>query len=123
MMLPILPDNWKRLAPIPLTGKQPVAQFVIDRAFAEAAFFQPRRDLSDRLVRRKAVDNWRIDGGPMTDKRPGIGTLRLTRRLDRGAAFARRLNDLPNRQIKLAREFEIAFVMRGNSLDRASAVA
>src|ERR1051326_7775693 len=46
-VLPILPNNGERFAPIALSREQPIAQFVIDRPFAEAAFLQP---CCDRLL-------------------------------------------------------------------------
>ena len=55
-MLPVLPNNREWLAPITLTRKQPIAQFVIDRAFAEATLFQPFRDFLFRFRCRKSVD-------------------------------------------------------------------
>src|SRR5215831_14867938 len=109
-MLAVLPNNWERLAPITLPRKKPVSQFVIDRSFAKAAFLQPFSDLSNCRTRRKSVENWRIDRNAIPNESDWI-------------LVARRLNNLPNRQIKFASKLEIALIVGGNSLDRAGAVA
>jgi hypothetical protein len=61
-MFAVLPNDRERLAPVSLTREKPVAQFVIDRALALAAFFQPGGDFLFRLGARQAVDDRRING-------------------------------------------------------------
>jgi len=51
-MFPTFPNNRERFAPISLTREQPISEFVSDRAFSMAAFFQPRRDLLSRFSAR-----------------------------------------------------------------------
>src|SRR5215475_3647506 len=109
-MFAILPNDWERLAPITLTRKKPVAQFVIDRALAEAALFQPLRDFSNRVARLQPINNRRIDRNAVADESDRI-------------FVARRLNDLADRQIEFAREFQVALVVRGNGLNSTGAVA
>ena len=104
------PDDRERLAPIPLPRKKPVAQFVVDRAFAEAAFFQPLGDLANRFARWKTVNDWRVDRDAVADK---------PNRFFSG----RWLNNLANWQIKFARKFEIALVVRRHGHDRAGAIS
>src|SRR5581483_5822492 len=109
-MMSILPNDRERLAPISLPREKPVAQFVIDGALPETAFLQPRRDFANRLARRKPVNNRRVDRDSITDKSDRI-------------FITGRLHNRANRQVEFAREFEIAFVMRGDGLDSAGAVA
>src|ERR1041384_733542 len=107
--LALSPPDWERLAPIALPRKKPVAEFIIDRALAEAALFQPLGDFSKRVTRWESIDNRRIDCDPVADESDRI-------------FVPRRLNNLAHRQIELAREFQIALVMGRNSLNCAGAV-
>src|SRR5206468_5917095 len=54
-------QKWKRLAPVSLPAKQPVAQLVIDLPRAEAALFQPCNDVCFELGGGSAVELARID--------------------------------------------------------------
>jgi len=91
-----LPDNRKRLAPITLPGKKPVAQFVIDCALAPIAFFQPGRDFANRFTGQESVNDWRVDRNSIADEPDRL--------------FAPwRLNNLSNGKIELAGKFEITF--------------
>src|ERR1051326_6202171 len=92
----LLPNDGEGFAPITLARKEPVAQFVIDRALTETAFLQPRRNFSNRLTRLQPVDDRRIDRNAVANESDRI----LARR---------RLNNLSNRQIEFARKFEVAF--------------
>src|SRR6266404_2609727 len=109
-MLAVLPNDWKRLAPISLPREQPVTQFVIDRAFAQAAFFKPLGYFSNRIARRQSVDDRRINRHPIADKSDWI-------------FIARRLDNLPNRQIEFARKLQIALIVRRHGLNCTGAVA
>ena len=71
LVLAVLPDDRERLAPVALPGEEPVAQFVIDRAPAEALLFQPGGDLALRLRSRQAVDQRRIDRDAFADETDG----------------------------------------------------
>src|SRR5438128_5357813 len=108
-MLSVLPNNRERFAPITLTRKQPVAEFVIDRAFAEAAFFQPCRDFPDRLSRWQAINNRRIDCDPLADESNRIFA-------------AQWLHHFANGQMEFSRKLKIAFVMSGHAHNRACSI-
>src|SRR5436305_9578519 len=108
-MFPIAPDNRERFAPVSLPREKPVAQFVIDRAFALAALLQPRSDFLFRVRGRQSVDDRRINRNALADesgRRP----------------IARWLDNFNNRQIEFIREFKIALVMRRYSANRARAI-
>src|SRR5947209_7981137 len=108
-MLSILPDNWKWLAPVTLTRKQPVPQFVINRALTESACFQPCCDLSNRFTRGESIDDWRINRNAIADETDRI-------------FIARRLHHFADRQVEFAREFEITFIVRRHGVNRAGAI-
>src|SRR5689334_19981694 len=122
-MFSLLPNDWKWLTPITLARKQPVPQFVIDRAFAKAAFFEPRCNFADRVGRLQPINDWRIDRDTITDEYGGIGLLPMGHRLEADATILRWLYNFADRKIELAREFEIAFVVRRDGLNRTRAVA
>src|SRR5262249_48181238 len=96
-----LPDDWKRLTPISLSREEPVAQFVIDRALALSALFQPFCDFLFRFRARQTVDDRRIDSCPFANK-------------SEGRLVSQRSDNFDDRQIELAGEFKIAFVVRGH---------
>ena len=54
-MFAVLPDHRERLAPVPLTRKQPVAQFVIDAPLAAAVGFEPVDDFDFRVGSGQSV--------------------------------------------------------------------
>src|SRR5581483_1039242 len=84
--------------------KQPIAQLVINRAFAKSALLQPCRNFSNRFARVEPIDDRRIDRDAVADKPNWI-------------FVARRLNNLSNWQMELPRELEIAFVVRRHRLN------
>src|SRR5579884_273331 len=67
-MFSVFPNDGERLAPVTLTRKEPVAQLVIDRAFAEAALLEPGNHLRARFSAGQAIDDGRIDGDAIADK-------------------------------------------------------
>jgi len=108
-VLSVFPNNRERFAPITLTRKQPVAQFVIDRAFTETVLFKPRCDFPDRLSRWQAINNRRIDCDPFADESNRIFA-------------AQRLHHFANGQMEFSRKLEVAFVVSGHAHNRAGSI-
>src|SRR6266700_7183280 len=108
-MLFIFPNDRKRFAPITLPGKQPIAQFVIHFAPAMAVFLEPANHFRFRFPSRQPVDDRRIYRDAVADK-------------SGGQFVAGWLDYIDNFQPELARELEIARIMRRHAHDRAGAV-
>ena len=70
-----LPNNGKRLAPIALARKKPVAEFVIDCLLAKLFFFEPGGDFRFGFRRWQTGDETRIDAGTVANKADGISAV------------------------------------------------
>ena len=122
-------NNRKRLAPITLSRKQPVAKFVSNCRLTALIFFKPRVNLHDCFAHRTfAVERKifvrRVDKSAFADKRRwpkrAIGGWRNV--IARKPLIWRHLNR-NNWQVVGASELKVALVARWHSHDRASAVA
>ena len=120
-MLPILPDDRKRLAPIPLPAEEPVAQFVVHGLFAEALRFEQARDFRLGVGGREAVERAAVHGETLA--RETCERLAGARGFVAHAHARGGGDDLADGQGKLARKLPVALVVRGHRHDRAGAVA
>ena len=113
-------DHRDGRAPVALAADQPIAQPVVDRAFALAALLQPcdrRLDaLALALAGRHAIQRAGVDHHALV--RPGLGQLIGADILARAAAPPG-LIGRPN----CLRELEVALVVRRHRHDRAGAIA
>ena len=127
-------DNRNRLSPIPLPGKQPVAQLVLHRCLAETFLLQPDCDFLLGFGSGKTGDEAGVDGDAVTRKSRlcllFVGAVfnrdrlfHLTRSRIQSAPTIRSGNNLPNLQPELLRELKIPFVMRWHGHDGAGPVA
>ncbi|MCY1221075.1 hypothetical protein D9M72_331190 [compost metagenome] len=113
-------DDRNRAAPIALTRNAPVAQAEIDLAFGarrtgQLFFLQLRSNGFERVFRRQAVEEARVDHHAVAD----IGLVAD----GEGCGIAvLRHNDRNNRQVVLAGEVEVALVTGGAAEDGARAV-
>ena len=55
-MFAIFPDDGKWFAPVPLAGKEPVAQLVIDGFLAQSFFLKPGGDFTFGLSGGESVE-------------------------------------------------------------------
>ena len=62
VVMAVLPDDRKRLAPVTLAGEEPVAQLVLDAALAEAVRLQPVDHLRLGFGGGQAVEEAGVDG-------------------------------------------------------------
>ena len=134
----LLPNDRERLAPIPLPAEEPVAEFVVDRALAQAFGFEPIGDFPFGFRRGQSIERnlrvRRIDVHTLVDERrfewsAGLLTHSTFRCRTccgsgepRSAAVAGRY-DLDNFQAEPGSEFEVARVVSRNRHDCARAVA
>ena len=106
-------DERDRRAPVALAGDAPVAQAPHGRAFAPALGFGAADDFGLGLFHAHAVEEARVHQPPGA----GIGLV-----LDRGLFLALRRDNALDRQHVLAREIEVALVVRRAAEDGASAI-
>ena len=115
----LIPDDRERLTPVALAREQPVTQAVGDGSTAEALGFQPfdHRSLGFLLCQAVQTD--------LVIRRINSNAVAGVRRL--GQIVAVRIiscaDSANNVELVLVREFPVTIVMRGNSHDRAGAVA
>ena len=101
-------NDGKRLTPIPLAGKQPVAEFVFDTATAPAVCFEPGDDLGFGRTDGEAVQIAGVHQGAIA----GVGLL--------GDITAG--DDFGDRQPELGGELPVTLIMTRHGHDGPGAV-
>ena len=104
-------DQGDRFPPIPLPGKHPVPEAIVDRLLSLSLLFQIRGDLLFELRRRETVVGTAVDGDPFILENSG--------RIGDGVPGS---DDLFNGNAELLGEIPIPAVVSGHGHDGAGAV-
>ena len=122
----VVVDDRERLAPVALTAEEPVPQLVVDGRLPEPAGHQPA---GDRGLRRGDAETVERDLGvgrahrdPVADERVGPRRrVRVAGALEQPRSG--RADHARDGQVELARELEVALVVRRHGHDRTGPVA
>ena len=120
-VLSIFPDDGEGLAPVALAREKPVAEFEVDRLFAETLGFEAADDLGFRRGGGKSVERAAVDGVAFaveTLQRFGVAHAAAA---ESEARFGR--DDFADGQREFFRKLPVALVVRRHGHDRAGAVA